>query len=201
MQSLSPERGERLENWISQQEAVGFTPTHAEVRVLVARLAQDQKERRCHRGKKRKYRKQLLKRHTDADTKLGRRTESARAQTEAREIIQKLVKTIDSHRAGLLLQKQELISLRAQLDEVRPRKKRKVQTDPNGRFAPFAAILGQRGSTAENGQDTEDGSVVVGERDGVIMPIEEGAPPYSGIFARARTRYYLDLSSEEEGVE
>ena len=203
--SQSSERKARLNKWVAHHhEALKFAPVHAQGGVPAPRLSQGPKGKYLIE-KKRKYHKQVPTRHPNLNTKLGRRTESARVRAEVREIIQTFIKSIDNHRASLLLQKKEMLSLRAQLDELRPRKKRKVQTDPNKLFAPFAAILreramlAQRDSLEESYQHTEDESEAAEESERAKTQPEKEALSYPKLFLRARTRY--NYSSGEESAE
>jgi hypothetical protein len=87
MQRLSTEQEKRLANWILQQEALNYAPTHAQVRVIatdVLKRAGDDEPL----GKK--WTTHFLNRHPELKTKLGRRTDWERINAATPENITRL---------------------------------------------------------------------------------------------------------------
>ena len=71
-QRLSATQEDRLEQWILRQEALGYAPTHAQVRAIatgVVRVNGDQQPLG------RKWLQHFVQRHPTVKTKLGRRTD------------------------------------------------------------------------------------------------------------------------------
>ena len=71
MQRLSTVQEERLKRWILRQEALGYAPTHAQVRAIASGILKQSGDDKP-LGKK--WSKHFLKRHLAVKTKLGRRT-------------------------------------------------------------------------------------------------------------------------------
>lgn len=70
-QRLTAVQEEHLERWILQQEALGYAPTHAQVRAIATGVL---KRKGDYRNLGKKWSSHFVKRHPIAKTKLGRRT-------------------------------------------------------------------------------------------------------------------------------
>ncbi|KAJ0132716.1 Uncharacterized protein HZ326_24203 [Fusarium oxysporum f. sp. albedinis] len=74
-QLLSNSQESRLVTWILRQEALGYAPSHSQVRATVAALLRQQSRER-HIGVH--WLARFIKRHPDIETKVGKRQEAAR---------------------------------------------------------------------------------------------------------------------------
>ncbi|TVY74375.1 hypothetical protein Focb16_v006188 [Fusarium oxysporum f. sp. cubense] len=74
-QLLSKSQESRLVTWILRQEALGYAPSHSQVRATVAALLRQQGRER-HIGVH--WLARFIKRHPDIETKVGKRQEAAR---------------------------------------------------------------------------------------------------------------------------
>ena len=70
-QRLSTVQEERLERWILRQEALGYAPTHAQVRAIVSGILKQEGDDKSLR---KKWIRHFLERHPAVKTKLSRRT-------------------------------------------------------------------------------------------------------------------------------
>jgi len=77
-QRLSTVQEERLERWILRQEALGYAPTHAQVRAIASGIL---KQGGDNKPLGKKWIRHFLKRHPAVKTKLGRRTDWERINT------------------------------------------------------------------------------------------------------------------------
>ena len=71
-QRLSVVQEEHLELWILRQEALGYAPTHAQVRAIASGILRQQGD---HKPLGKKWSNQFIDRHPSVKTKLGRRTD------------------------------------------------------------------------------------------------------------------------------
>ena len=71
-QRLSAIQEEQLESWVLRQEALGYAPTHAQIRAIATGVLQRADD---HQPLGRKWSTHFLKRHPAIKTKLGRRTD------------------------------------------------------------------------------------------------------------------------------
>ena len=71
-QRLSAIQEEQLESWVLRQEALGYAPTHAQIRAIATGVLQRAGD---HQPLGRKWSTHFLKRHPAIKTKLGRRTD------------------------------------------------------------------------------------------------------------------------------
>lgn len=116
----------------------------------------------------------------------------------SRLIIRKIGKALDIYQAEQIIRDQEVAALKARIEELAPRKRRKVQVNPNERFVTLAEVLSQRGSTTLTNQDIKDEIVVAAEEEEVEIEEEEEDLPSPRRFTRLRSHRYMDLSSDEE---
>ncbi|KAH7465258.1 hypothetical protein FOMA001_g17217 [Fusarium oxysporum f. sp. matthiolae] len=71
-QRLTANQEEHLKQWILRQEALGYAPTHAQVRAIASSVLKQQGD---HKPLGRKWSSHFVERHLAAKTKLGRRTD------------------------------------------------------------------------------------------------------------------------------
>ena len=71
-QRLTAVQEEHLELWILRQEALGYAPTHAQVRVIASGVLKREGD---HKPLGKKWSSHFVKRHPAIKTKLGRRTD------------------------------------------------------------------------------------------------------------------------------
>jgi 4-hydroxybenzoate polyprenyltransferase len=110
----------------------------------------------------------------DLRDQLGRFGQSIRTTTTQRHLFQKVQKAFDEKDAQLATSQAKIVSLEAQVEAGRARKRRKVQTSPNSKFANIEAIyraqleVGEAGDnpieSSESDLSSEAGEcIVVGE--------------------------------------
>ncbi|RKL06854.1 hypothetical protein BFJ70_g16963 [Fusarium oxysporum] len=71
-QRLTVNQEEHLKQWILRQEALGYAPTHAQVRAIASSVLKQQGD---HKPLGRKWSSHFVERHLAIKTKLGRRTD------------------------------------------------------------------------------------------------------------------------------
>jgi hypothetical protein len=71
-QRLTANQEEHLKQWILRQEALGYAPTHAQVRAIASSVLKQQGD---HKPLGRKWSSHFVERHLAVKTKLGRRTD------------------------------------------------------------------------------------------------------------------------------
>ena len=71
-QRLSAVQEEHLELWILRQEALGYAPTHAQVRAIASGVLKREGD---HKPLEKKWSSHFVKRHPAIKAKLGRRTD------------------------------------------------------------------------------------------------------------------------------
>ena len=92
-QRLSTVQEQNLERWILQQEALGYAPTHAQVRAIANGILRQQGDDKL-LGKK--WSGHFIDRHPAVKTKLGRRTDWERVNAATPANIRKLFKLYDT---------------------------------------------------------------------------------------------------------
>ena len=92
-QRLSTVQEERLERWILRQEALGYAPTHAQLRAIASGILRHQGDDKS-LGKK--WTQHFLERHPAVKTKLGRRTDWERINAATPDNIRKFFKLYDT---------------------------------------------------------------------------------------------------------
>jgi hypothetical protein len=92
-QRLSPIQEEDLTRWVVRQEALGYAPTHAQVRAIATGILKSQGSN-FQLGKK--WSNHFVKRHPILKTKLGRRTDWQRINGASPENINKLFDLYDT---------------------------------------------------------------------------------------------------------
>ena len=92
-QRLSTVQEQNLERWILRQEALGYAPTHAQVRAIANGILRQEGDDKP-LGKK--WSSHFIERHPAVKTKLGRRTNWERINTATPVNIRKLFKLYDT---------------------------------------------------------------------------------------------------------
>ena len=85
-QRLSVIQEEHLERWILCQEALGYAPTHAQVRAIAIAVLNREGE---HKNLGKEWTSQFMKRHPAIKSKLGRRTSWERINAATPEVLGK----------------------------------------------------------------------------------------------------------------
>jgi len=92
-QRLSTVQEEHLELWILRQEALGYAPTHAQVRVIASGVLARQGD---HKPLGKKWSNRFTKRHPAIKTKLGRRTDWERINAATPDNIKSFLKLYET---------------------------------------------------------------------------------------------------------
>ena len=86
-QRLSAIQEEHLERWSLRQEALGYAPTHAQVRAIAIAVLKQEGD---HKNLGKRWTTQFMKRHSAIKSKLGRRTSWERINAATPESIRQL---------------------------------------------------------------------------------------------------------------
>ncbi|KAF3903182.1 hypothetical protein ABW20_dc0100068 [Dactylellina cionopaga] len=191
-QRLSNAQEEIIAEWMLCQDALGCTPTHAELQCIATKVLEAQGDSNPV-GKR--WSQNFLNRHPHVKAKLGRRTnrqhtpppkqsddiatptssqevrsilESTFRSPSARPAIHKTVRMFEKIEAKIALAQREIDDGRAELEAIRSAKRRKIQ-NPNERFMTPAGIALQRGLEPEQPINVVSNEVVSAGEDGELI--------------------------------